>query len=133
MSDRILFVCQLNMVRSPMAEGLARNKGLDAMSCGIEPGAEADELMMSVMREVGVDMGQHEPRSLLDVADQTFARIIAFSHDSEAAATAVFGSNVPVELWTIPMPSMGSHDVRAIMETYRAIRSVISNRIDRHF
>lgn len=133
MSDSILFVCQLNMVRSPMAEGLARKKGLNAVSCGIEPGAEADELMMSVMRDVGVDMSQHEPRSLHDVADQTFSRIITFSDDSHAAATAVFGEDAPIEQWAIPMPSMGSHDVRAIMDTYRAIRTVISTRIDRHF
>lgn len=133
MNDRILFVCQLNMVRSPMAEGLARKKGLDAMSCGIEPGAEADELMMSVMRDVGIDMSQHEPKSLHDVADQVFAKIITFSEDSQAAAFAIFGDNAPVELWLIPMPSMGSHDVRAIMDTYRSIRTVISNRIDRQF
>jgi len=133
MSDSILFVCQLNMVRSPMAEGLARKKGLNAVSCGIEPGAEGDELMMSVMRDVGVDMSQHEPRSLHDVADQTFSRIITFSDDSQAAATAIFGEDAPIEQWSIPMPSMGSHDVRAIMDTYRAIRTVISTRIDRHF
>ena len=133
MSDRILFVCQLNMVRSPMAEGLARKKGLNAMSCGLEPGVEADELMMSVMRDVGVDMSQHEPRSLQDVADKTFARIVTFSEDSQAAARAIFGADAPIELWAIPMPSMGSHDVRAIMETYRSIRTVISNRLDRQF
>ncbi|MGJ8559566.1 MAG: low molecular weight phosphatase family protein [Litorimonas sp.] len=133
MSDRILFVCQLNMVRSPMAEGLARKKGLDAVSCGIEPGVEADELMLSVMREVGVDMSQHEPRSLQDVAGQTFARIITFSEDSQSSASAIFGAEAPIELWSIPMPSMGSHDVRAIMDTYRSIRSVISNRLDRQF
>lgn len=133
MSDRILFVCQLNMVRSPMAEGLARKKGLDAVSCGIQPGAEADELMMSVMRDVGIDMSQHEPQSLQDVAGQKFARIITFSEDSQASATAIFGAEAPIELWSIPMPAMGSHDVRAIMETYRAIRTVISNRLDRQF
>lgn len=133
MSDRILFICQLNMVRSPMAEGLARKKGLEATSCGIEPGAEADELMMSVMRDIGIDMSQHEPQSLQDVAGQKFARIIAFSEDSQASATAIFGAEASIELWSIPMPAMGSHDVRAIMETYRAIRTVISNRIDRQF
>jgi len=116
-----------------MAEGLARKKGLAAQSCGIEPGDEADELMMSVMREIGVDMSQHEPQSLQDVADKTFSRIITFSEDSRAAATAIFGKEAPIELWSIPMPSMGSHDVRAIMDTYRAIRSVLANRLDRSF
>lgn len=130
MSDKILFVCQLNMVRSPMAEGLARKKGFKAISCGLEAG-EPDELMISIMREVGVDMSQHEPQALSDVADQTFDRVIAFTDDTYAAAEAVLGCDQPIDLWSIPMPSMGSHDVRAIMDTYRSIRTIILNRIER--
>ena len=130
MSDPILFVCHLNMVRSPMAEGLARSKGHDAISCGIEAG-EPDELMISVMREAGTDMSQHEPQSLQDVSEKSFAKIIAFSEDSQASAQAIFGDKVDVDLWAVTMPSMGSHDVRAILDTYRSIRTIISNRIDR--
>lgn len=130
MSDPILFICQLNMVRSPMAEGLARKKGLNAVSCGLDPG-EADELMIAVMREVGIDMGDHEPKSLKDFTGQTFDRIVTFSEDSRQTALAVFGEDAPIELWAVPNPSMGSHDVRAIMDTYRSIRTVIANRIDR--
>jgi len=130
MSDPILFVCQLNMVRSPMAEGLARKKGLNVVSCGLDPG-EADELMIAVMREIGIDMSDHEPKSLNDFTDQTFDRIVTFSEDSRQTALAVFGEDAPIELWAVPNPSMGSHDVRAIMDTYRSIRTVIAKRIDR--
>ncbi len=130
MSDPILFICQLNMVRSPMAEGLAQKKGHNAVSCGLDPG-EADELMIAVMREVGIDMSDHEPKSLNDFTGQTFDRIVTFSEDSRQTALAVFGEDAPIELWAVPNPSMGSHDVRAIMDTYRSIRTVIANRIDR--
>ena len=131
MSDPILFVCQLNMVRSPMAEGLARRAGLDALSCGLDPGDELDELMIAVMRETGIDMSGHEPRSLQDFTDRSFDRIVTFSEDSRQAALAVFGDRAPIELWAVPNPSTGSHDVRAIMDTYRSIRTVILNRINR--
>lgn len=128
----ILFVCQLNMVRSPMAEGLARQAGLKATSCGMEAG-ELDDLMLSVMREVDIDMGTHHPQSLHDVADLSFSRIIAFSEDSRDAAQAVFGPDIEVELWAIPMPTSGHLDVRAILDSYRSIRTVIANRLKRQF
>lgn len=129
MSQRILFVCQLNMVRSPIAEGLARQKGFAAVSCGLDPG-ETDELVTAIMREVGIDTSQHEPQSLHDVADEQFDRIVTFSEDSRAASVAVFGDSKAVELWAVPTPSTGSHDVRAIMDTYRSIRTIIGNRLD---
>lgn len=133
MSDPILFVCQLNMVRSPIAEGLAGKKGLNAVSCGIRPTGsdEADDLMVAIMREVGVDMSGHQPRSLNDVSDQTFETIITFSEDSYDATKAVFKDHPGIELWAIPMPPAGAYDVRAIMDSYRSIRTIISNRIDR--
>lgn len=130
MSDPILFVCQLNMVRSPMAEGLARKRGLEAVSCGLEPG-ETDEMMIAVMREVGVDMSAHEPQSLQSVASQSFSKIIAFTEDSFAAVQSVFGDDAQVELWSIPMSNTGSYDVRAIMDSYRTIRTIIATRLDR--
>ncbi|MEM7728025.1 MAG: low molecular weight phosphatase family protein [Pseudomonadota bacterium] len=130
MTERVLFVCQLNMVRSPMAEGLARKKGFDAVSCGLDPG-EPDELMTAVMREVGIDMTGHEPRSLQSMAGEPFDRVVAFTDDTYAAAQAVLGDDAPIELWSIPMPVTGSYDVRAIMDTYRSIRTIISNRLDR--
>lgn len=131
MTDPILFVCQLNMVRSPMAEGLARKAGMAVMSCGIDPGEEPDELMIAVMREIGINMSDHEPKSLNDFSDQSFGRIVTFSEDSRQTALAVFGEDAPIELWSVPNPSTGGHDVRAIMDTYRSIRTVIANRIDR--
>ncbi|MFB9374602.1 hypothetical protein ACFFUB_11600 [Algimonas porphyrae] len=130
MSETVLFVCQLNMVRSPMAEGIAQKQGFMAQSCGLEPG-DVDELMLAVMREVGIDMSAHQPKSLQDFADQTFDRVVAFSHDTKDAAEAVLGPDAPVELWTVPNPSSASYDVRAIMDNYRAIRSVITNRLSR--
>ena len=125
---RVLFVCQLNMVRSPMAEGLARLHGIDAHSCGLTPG-EPDELMMTVMREKGVEMDDHAPRALHDFADDSFDAVIAFSPDARAASEAVFGADADVRLWDLPMPHTGSHDVRAVLDTYRTIRTIIETRI----
>ena len=125
---KLLFVCQLNMVRSPIAQGLADAQGHEAYSCGISPG-EPDELMMTIMQERGIDMSAHQPRSVQDYADESFDRIIAFSKDAADTADAVFGDDAPVELWNLPMPQTGSHDIRAILETYRTIAAIIDTRL----
>lgn len=133
MSAPILFVCQLNRVRSPMAEGLAKKKGLNAVSCGIRPEVsdEADDLMVAVMREVGVDMSGHHSRSLREAADGDYKRIVTFSDDSFEATKAIFPDHPAIELWSIPMPPAGAYDIRAIMDSYRSIRTIIGNRLER--
>lgn len=132
MSDKmpkLLFICQLNAVRSPMAEGLAKRDGFEAESCGLDPAIEPDELMIAVMREKGVDMNDHRSTSLREHTDQPFDHIIAFTDDSFEAAKAVFGSEADIRLWRVPNPSVGNYDVRALMDTYRAIRDVIETRL----
>ena len=125
---KLLFVCHLNMVRSPIAQGLADAHGHEAYSCGLSPG-EPDELMTAVMEERGIDMSAHVPRSLNAFAQESFDRVIAFSPETAEAARAVFGPDAPVDLWNLPMPQTGSHDVRAVLDTYRALATIIDKRL----
>jgi len=133
---KVLFVCQLNSVRSPMAEGLLRKRAgdkIDVQSCGLSP-IDPNEFMLGVMREIGIDMSEHEPLGLADVQNEDFDRVIAFTASAKAGAEAAFeGSDVQVELWAVPDPGEGSLDVRAMLNNYRAIRSNIDARIAREF
>ena len=66
----VLFVCTLNSIRSPMAEGLMKKRfGQDVytQSCGISTG-ELNQLMVTIMSEVGIDMSEHVSKSLEEVA-----------------------------------------------------------------
>ena len=133
---RVLFICQLNSVRSPMAEGLLRKRLRDTAtvkSCGLTPD-DPNDFMISIMNEVGVDMSAHAPLALADVKDEKFDRIIAFTQAAKEAAEAVFGEGkADIELWAVPNPGEGSLDVRALMNNYRAIRSNIDARLGREF
>ena len=132
----ILFVCELNSVRSVMAEGiLSKRLGHKANveSCGLNPEAPND-FMITIMKEVDVDMSAHEPRGFVDVKDIDFDRIIAFTQKAKDKTEAVLGAENPeIELWDVPNPGEGSFDVRAMMNNYRAIRTHIQARIDREF
>ncbi|WP_427450602.1 low molecular weight phosphatase family protein [Litorimonas sp. WD9-15] len=133
---KVLFVCQLNSVRSPMAEGLLRKRAgdkIDVQSCGLSP-IDPNEFMLGVMQEVGIDMSEHEPLGLAEVQDEDFDRVIAFTESAKAGAETAFeGSDIQVELWAVPDPGEGSLDVRAMLNNYRAIRSNIDARIAREF
>src|SRR5688572_18425355 len=64
---RILFVCQGNTCRSPIAEGLVRKFGgglVQATSAGLRPGAYLADETRQIMEEIGVDLSDHEPRPL---------------------------------------------------------------------
>lgn len=102
-------------------------------SCGLSQG-EADQLVQSVMSEIGVDMSQHEPMTLGAFEPNDFDIVIAFTSAANEAAKAYFeGAKAEVLYWPLPDPGEGSLDVRAIMNNYRAMRDVIKSRLIRHF
>lgn len=131
---KVLFVCYLNSIRSPMAEGLARQyENLDVMSCGLETG-ELDDLMVAVMREKGLDMSGHRAQTLESLSEQSFDVVIAFTDTAGEAARAVFGgTDTEILVWPTPDPTAGMLDVRAMMNNYRSVRDYIEGRLKKQF
>ena len=133
---KVLFICQFNSVRSPMAEGLLRKRmgsKISVKSCGLTPESPND-FMVTVMKEIGINMSDHEPLGLSDVEHESFDRIIAFTKGVKSGAEAFLGIDNPkIELWAVPNPGEGSLDVRALLNNYRAIRSNIDARLGREF
>ena len=132
----VLFVCTLNSIRSPMAEGMMKARyGEDVyvQSCGLEAG-ELSDLMVAVMREKGMDLSAHKSKTLAEIADTSFDVVIVFNKDAEAAVRAVFDdSDTEICVWPTPDPTQGAMDVRAMMDNFRAVRDVIEMRIDKKF
>lgn len=102
-------------------------------SCGLSLG-EADQLVQSVMSEIGIDMSAHVPQMLNAFDGRAFDVVIAFTSSGFDAAKAFFeDSDSEVLYWPLPDPGEGSLDVRAIMNNYRAMRDLIKSRLIRHF
>jgi len=132
---RVLFVCFLNSIRSPMAEGLTRQlyQSFEVTSCGLEAGG-LDDLMVAVMREKGIDMSGHAAQTLESLADETYDVIIAFTDTAGEAARAVFGgTETEILIWPTPDPTAGMLDVRAMMNNYRSVRDYIEGRLKKRF
>jgi len=74
----VLFVCVHNAGRSQMAAALLEHHAggrVDVRSAGSAPAAEVNPAVVSVMREVGIDLAAKTPQ-LLDTADVRAADVV---------------------------------------------------------
>lgn len=63
---RLVFICKGNICRSPFAEGVAKNLGIDAISYGVDTrgGDKANDKAREIAKEFGVDMDGHITRRI---------------------------------------------------------------------
>lgn len=116
MGKKVLFVCVGNSCRSQMAEALARlaaGDGITVMSAGSRPARHVNAVAIEVMREIGYDLGRHEPKPVTRFADTAFDCIV----------TMGCGDSCPVlttgwrEDWNIPdCAGMGAAEMRQIRD-----------------
>jgi protein-tyrosine-phosphatase len=133
----VLFVCNYNVIRSVMAQGLMLRRFAKVVwveSCGVRSGGERDPLATAVMDEIGVDVSRHRPRTFADLDDDNFDLIITLTPEAHHRAlefTRALAADV--EYWpTIdPTEATGSRDQR--LEEYRMVRNMLDQRIEKRF
>ncbi|HEY0270002.1 MAG TPA: hypothetical protein VGC10_03325 [Sphingomonas sp.] len=136
MPQSVLFACTLNAVRSPMAEALARQllpRHVFVASAGIAK-RDVDGFAVAVMREIGLDIGDHLPQSLGEIGCCSFDVIVALSPEAESfARDAVRASATEVEFWPVPDLS-GAGDTRnQRLDAFREVREMLRRRIRARF
>jgi protein-tyrosine-phosphatase len=143
----VLFACNLNRVRSPMAAALlGRLAGgrIYVDSCGLtrgpdslgdpEGGMQVDPLAAAVMAEIGCDISGSQVKTFDDLEDGSFDLVISLSPEAQdRAAELARGRAVQTECWPIQDPTIeeGSREVR--LEAYRAVRDTLADRIRQRF
>lgn len=127
----VLFVCRHNAIRSPMAAALARAAfpAIYSRSAGVDPG-QADPFAVAVMQEKGLDLSQRRPRVLSELADTGFDLVVtlapeAHHHMLDLARTQSFD----VEYWPTLDPSSTQGSREQILDSYRACRDALDERI----
>jgi protein-tyrosine-phosphatase len=128
----VLFCCTMNALRSPMAEGLMKRYHGDRVfidSAGLTTGAP-DPLMRVVMREIGVDMARHRPKTFSGLIDDSFDMVIALSGEAWAQAEAFARyRHCDLRLWNVPDPSLAEGTRDARLAAYRHLRDELRDRI----
>ncbi|MDT8853761.1 low molecular weight phosphatase family protein [Paracoccaceae bacterium Fryx2] len=142
MTDRlpqsVLFCCDHNAVRSPMAEGLMKRlygQKVYVQSAGVTNGMEIDGFSIAVCKELGIELSRHQSRSfdeMQELGDDLtgYDLIIALSPASQRQAldlTRLF--HLDVEYWPILDPTAIGEGREAKLAAYRKARDQIRDRM----
>lgn len=129
----ILFVCYGNACRSPMAEGLAKlvlGNGIRIESAGLIPilSGATQEAVQVLQEHYGIDISQHQARSITDIPISSFDRIVVLdayvfgalkNHYSALAERLI--------LWDVEDPY--GQDMRAFRKTAEILKTLIENHL----
>jgi protein-tyrosine-phosphatase len=142
----VLFACNFNRVRSPMAEALLKRLVGDAIfvdSCGLKhPSArveadgegEIDPFVRTVMAEVGCDLSRHRAKTFDELEDDSFDVVISLTPESQHRAVELArGRAAEIEYWPILDPTLADGSREARLEVYRAVRDALAARIVKRF
>ena len=131
----ILFACNINAVRSAMAEAMIKATypgKIFADSCGVSPG-NPDGFAIAVMEEIGINMNTHQPKSFDDLDSAFYDVIISFSPEAHEAAVALTRS-IDCETLYWPVDNLanltGPRDER--LRAYRHVRDIIRGNLEHY-
>ncbi len=134
----VLFCCDHNAVRSPMAEGIMKKlygTGTYVQSAGVKNDMEIDGFCISVCQEIGVELSRHRSRSFDEMEEwgddiSSYDLVIALSPASQRRAlelTRFF--HLDVDYWPIMDPTGLGDSREAKLESYRQTRDQILERL----
>ncbi len=134
----VLFCCDYNSVRSPIAEGLMKKlhgQRVYVQSAGVRNDREIDGFSIAVSAEEGVELDSHRSRSFEEMAEwgddlSGFDLIIALSPASQRHALELTRyAHIDIEYWPIMDPSGLGETREAKLEAYRQTRDQIKKRL----
>lgn len=140
----VLFTCNFNRVRSPMAEalmklafgtaiyvdscGLKRELGDDGKQLGIDPFA------MAVIDELGGDLHGFRPKIFDDLEDSSFDLVISLTPEAQHRAIELTrAAATDIEYWPTMDPTLVSGSREQVMDAYRQVRDELLRRIRARF
>lgn len=133
----VLFACNLNKVRSPMAAALMRKRWGDRVfvdSCGLVEAEEIDPFVVAVMAELGMDLSRHVPKTFEALADDAYDLVISLTPQAhERAAIMASAAGAETLVWATPDPTLETGSREQRLASYRAVRDHLANLIEVRF
>ena len=123
----------MNEVRLAMAEGIMKRfhgNRVYVDSVGAHTSDRLDPLMVEVMKEIGVDMSRHWPKTFDALTDDSFDLAIALSPEAEALASDVTRYiDCDVRRWNVSDPTAVEGSRESRLAAYRQVRDQIQYKI----
>ena len=136
----VLFACNLNRVRSPMAAGLMRRVFGDRVfvdSCGLRAqvgDSGADPFVIAVMDELGVDLSGHRAKRFDDLEDDSFDLVISLTPEAQHRAVELSRTRaVEIEYWPTIDPALVSGPRDSVLSAYRDVRDQLEAKLRARF
>ena len=138
----VLFCCNYNSVRSPMAEGIFKKfigRKIFVQSAGVFDTLEIDGFTVKVCDEINVKLSKHRVRSLKEMEKEggfigTFDLIIPLTKESsEEAYKYSTYSSVMIEDWVVEEPLKDENNINETLCSYRMTRDIIFDKITERF
>ncbi|MCB2135014.1 MAG: low molecular weight phosphatase family protein [Rhodobacteraceae bacterium] len=138
----VLFCCDHNAIRSPMAEGLMKKlygHACYVQSAGVHNDLEIDGFAVAVCKEIGIELSRHRSRSFEEMQQwgddlSGFDLVVSLSPASQRQAlefTRFF--HLDVEYWPIMDPTGIAEGREAKLNAYRQTRDQIRARMIERF
>lgn len=135
----VLFACNLNSIRSTMAEAILKKLlggSIYVDSAGVAPADDADPFTAEVLREEGMTPSSGGPKGFDDLEETSFDLIVALTPEARDKAEELTRSSATdVEYWAIddPLasPTGGNRDRR--LAAYRELRNQLRRLIETRF
>ena len=134
----VLFCCDHNAVRSPMAEGMMKKfygHLSYVQSAGVHSEMEIDGFSIAVCEELGIELSRHRSRSFDEMEEwgddlSSFDLIVALSPASQRRALELTRFyHLDVQYWPILDPTGLGETREAKLEAYRQARDQIKGHI----
>ncbi|WP_108501219.1 low molecular weight phosphatase family protein [Paracoccus indicus] len=138
----VLFCCDHNAIRSPMAEGMMKKfygHAAYVQSAGVKNDMDVDGFAIAVCDEVGIPLANHRSRSFDEMQDWgddlgQFDLIIALSPASQRMALEMTRhAHLDIEYWPIMDPTGLAEGREAKLAAYRQTRDQIEKRMLERF
>jgi protein-tyrosine-phosphatase len=135
----VLFACNHNRVRSPMAEALMKLMFGDRVyvdSCGLRSGEddEPDPFAIAVMDELGADLSRHRVKTFDELEEGGFDVVISLTPEAQHRAVELARHHaVDIEYWPTHDPTLTMGPREAVLAAYRETRDGLAARIRARF
>jgi protein-tyrosine-phosphatase len=137
--DAVLFACNHNRVRSPMAQGLFQlmfGQRVFSDSCGLKRDEDdaPDPFVVAVMDELGVDLSNHQPKTFDELEDGSFDLVISLTPEAQHRAVELARQrSVEIEFWPTQDPTLELGSREEVLGAYRQVRDALAARIRQRF
>lgn len=136
MPSAVLFACNFNAVRSPMAEAMMKylyGHIVYVDSAGVRK-QPLDPFVTEVLDEIGIDIAKHKSKTFDDLEDTSFDLVVTLTPEAQHRALEMTRTmSIDVEYWPMPDPTATTGSRDQMLDAYRALRDRLMAKIKDRF